>query len=530
MEIQESDQSRFAELRSRAERKVNQALEQLDRTPYANSQDIKKTMHELQVYQIELEMQNCQLRDTLEQLEASRKKYLDLFEFAPVSYLIFDKKGTICGANLTASAFLKTERSLLSNHSAYSFIPREEHNLLYWHIQKVFDTKEWQTCELKVVAADGTPLYVVLKSMLVDNENGDKPHCRTALIDITERILVEEALSLSENKYRTLVENANEGIAVLQDGKLKFVNPKLTQIMGYYANELYSRLFTEFIHPEDRAGMLNHHPRDISDKSIDENQTFRIIDSADSIKWIQMNSVQITWTGHPATLNFLCDITSRQQAEEHLQNSLEEKELLLREVHHRVKNNMQIISSLLNLQADLIEDQATRQLFKESQNRIKSMALIHEKLYKSENFTRIDFEAYLQDITRQISRSFARSGISFTIRAQKIFIPIDTAIPCGLIVNELVTNALKHAFPKPATGKIYITCKRTNPRAIVLSVADNGIGLPENLNIEQSSTLGLVLIKTLSEQLNAKLEIRRKRGDCFTLTFQEMEENRGVTF
>ncbi|MDZ7261537.1 MAG: ATP-binding protein, partial [candidate division KSB1 bacterium] len=221
------------------------------------------------------------------------------------------------------------------------------------------------------------------------------------------------------------------------------------------------------------------------------------------------------------------DITERKQAEDQIKASLKEKELLLKEIHHRVKNNLQVISSLLNLQAGYIKDTQALELFQESQNRIKSMALIHEKLYRSQNLAKIDFKEYIHNLTNYLFRSYRAfsNNIVPKIKVDNIYLGIDTAIPCGLIINELVSNAMKHAFPAGKTGKIWInfsaTTNRRHSDKLVLSVRDNGVGFPRDLDFRNTESLGLQLVNTLTKQLKGTIELDRSRGTKFKITFPE---------
>jgi two-component sensor histidine kinase len=217
------------------------------------------------------------------------------------------------------------------------------------------------------------------------------------------------------------------------------------------------------------------------------------------------------------------DITERKRADEHIKTSLREKEVLLKEIHHRVKNNLQVISSLLSLQAEYLKDEAMVKIFRESQNRVKSMALIHEKIYQSRNLAEVDFGEYLRELATQLFRSYGigTHGIFMNINADKVVLGVDRAIPCGIIVNELVSNALKYAFPEKAGGRVDISLHTNGNGEIVLTVRDNGVGLPPDIDFETSDSLGLMLVRMLSEQLQGEVKLcPGEPGTEFTLTFQ----------
>lgn len=216
------------------------------------------------------------------------------------------------------------------------------------------------------------------------------------------------------------------------------------------------------------------------------------------------------------------EIARRRQAEAQIRASLREKEVLLKEIHHRVKNNMQIISSLLNLQAERIGEPQVLDMYRESQSRIRTMALIHERLYGSEDLARVDFAEYVQSLVNYLVRSYSARADRIRTRVEvgQVFLGIDTAIPCGLIVNELVSNALKYAFPEGQEGEVYVTLQPDGAEGYMLVVGDAGVGFPEGLDYRETETLGLQLVCTLADQLEGTLELDSGRGTAFRLRFK----------
>jgi len=200
-----------------------------------------------------------------------------------------------------------------------------------------------------------------------------------------------------------------------------------------------------------------------------------------------------------------------------------EKELLLKEVHHRVKNNLQIVKSLLNVQSRYFTDAKLLRYFNESQDRIQSIALIHELLYSDKDLTKVNFSHYIKSLTSYLAQSLCmdKDHISLNIDAVDVFLTIDNAIPCGLIINELVSNAIKHAFPEKKNGKINIKLLYHNStiNKYELSVSDDGIGLPENFHLENNKSLGMRIINNLAKQLDGKVEINNTHGTEFKIIF-----------
>jgi PAS domain S-box-containing protein len=218
------------------------------------------------------------------------------------------------------------------------------------------------------------------------------------------------------------------------------------------------------------------------------------------------------------------DITNRKQAEQQLMDSLREKEVLLQEVHHRVKNNMQVISSLLRLQSMSIKAKRLKDILRDSQGKIRAMALIHEKLYQSGDLTKIRMPDYIYSLINEISEAYDSESAQVVIRQsiEDISLGVDLVIPCGLIINELITNALKYAFPEGKKGEITIALKRKDTDIIELAVRDSGIGIPEEVDLKSSETLGIHLVIMLAEdQLGGTITIERKNGTTFMLTFPE---------
>lgn len=218
----------------------------------------------------------------------------------------------------------------------------------------------------------------------------------------------------------------------------------------------------------------------------------------------------------------LRDVTQRRAADEKIRASLREKEVLLQEIHHRVKNNLQVVSSLLSLQSRGVLDEETRQQFKESQNRVHSMALIHEQLYQSPSLSQIDYPQYIRQLGAHLFRSYrvSSSRIELQTHIDDLQLSVDVAVPCGLIINELVSNSLKYGFPNGRGGVIRIELRRRPDGQSILTVADNGVGLPEEVGFWNTQTLGLRLVGTLVKQLEGKVEVDRSEGTSVQVTFQ----------
>ncbi|NJP08195.1 MAG: hypothetical protein HC866_00910 [Leptolyngbyaceae cyanobacterium RU_5_1] len=216
-------------------------------------------------------------------------------------------------------------------------------------------------------------------------------------------------------------------------------------------------------------------------------------------------------------------LLERKQTEEQIKTSLKEKEVLLKEIHHRVKNNLQIVDSLLQLQSRRTDDRHARAILIDSRNRIASIALVHEKLYRSEDLANIAFAQYVPDLTAHLFDSYNISSSAVTLNTEisDISLEIETAIPCGLIINELVSNSLKYAFPDNQEGEISVRFYTNSNDTLTLIVRDNGIGIPKEFNIEDAKSLGLTLVQSLVEQLEGILELNCSQGTEFKISFPE---------
>lgn len=220
------------------------------------------------------------------------------------------------------------------------------------------------------------------------------------------------------------------------------------------------------------------------------------------------------------------DITDKYKAEKELTNSLKEKDILLKEVHHRVKNNLQVISSILNLQSTYVKDEKTLYILRECQNRIKSMAFIHEALYQNKNFSEIPFNEYLSMLVKNLFHSYNIDNVNVKLNfdIDEVFLNLDTSIPCGLIVNELVSNSFKYAFPDKKQGFIFISLKQKN-NDVTLIIKDNGVGLPNEVDFRNTESLGLQLVVTLVEQIGGVIKLDSTSGTKFEITFKQIEKN-----
>jgi len=329
-------------------------------------------------------------------------------------------------------------------------------------------------------------------------------------------------------KFRVFLEAAPDGIVIVgSDARILIVNSQTEKMFGYQREELIGQ-FVEILLPDkykiSHVAQRNSYINKPNTRPMGAGRalTGRKKDGTEFPVEISLSPMP----SEKGTLitSIIRDITERRRAEEYLQESLREKEALLKEIHHRVKNNLQVTSSLLKLQSDFIVDPKAKELFIESQNRIQSMALVHEKLYGSKDLSRINFAEYLESLAHLLFRSFAvdPNKIHLVCTKSHLFMSIETAVPCGLIINELVSNCLKHAFPEGKEGTISVNIKKLENNNIMMSVTDNGIGLPDNFSFENTETLGIRLVQTLVKQIEGQIEFKSDHGATFTVIFPDI--------
>ena len=304
-------------------------------------------------------------------------------------------------------------------------------------------------------------------------------------------------------------------------GHLLEVNQAYCQVSGYSERELLSKSITDLEAVERREHTLTHIEK-VMTLGEDRFETRHLRKDGSSFE-VEI-SVQYKHEEGDSLIAFLRDITGRRQAEEHIRKSLAEKEILLRELHHRTKNNMGIIIALLNLQEADINDERVRTAFSDVRDRIRSMALVHQKLYEGNDLSHLNLKDYIIDLAGLLTESYLVSpaGMSVTTDMQDVFVLIDTAIPCGLILNELMTNALKYAFPGGRPGEIKVHLRRLEDGEIQLGVADSGIGLPPGFDIKKDGHMGLQTIVSLGEQqLNGKVRFDTSNGLACEILFRD---------
>jgi PAS domain S-box-containing protein len=395
-------------------RKAEEKAARMPENPETLSpEETRRILHELRVHQIELEMQNEELRSAQAELDVAKDRYFDLFDLAPVGYCTISEKGLIREANFTASSLLGVDRSALIKQPITRYILKEDQDIYFLYQKHLLDsyseiskqTRASRVCELRMAQKDGVQFWARLDGTLVQ-DTGGASEFRIMISDITDRKRAEASLREVGNALRAL---------------------------------------------------------------------------------------------------------------------LSEKEVLLKEVHHRVKNNLQVITSLISLQADDMADKRLQSGLNDVRDRVRTMALVHEMLYATDDLAQLDFAGYTASLLQYLWRSHdaAAGKVRLNVLLAPMMLPIDTVVPFGLILNELISNVFKHAFPGGGEGEVFVSLAY-DPAAgdVCLRVRDNGVGLPPELDWRQVSSLGLRLVQMLAGQIRGTVQTGSGPGTEFQINFK----------
>ncbi|MDQ1274976.1 MAG: hypothetical protein QG610_549 [Euryarchaeota archaeon] len=399
--------------------------------------------------------------------------------------------------------------------------------------------------EYRLRKKNGTYIYVedIVTSLL----NGNRMPYRILGVvqDITEQKLIRKQLERNEEKYRSFIQNF-KGIAFQLNENLipEFIHGAVEEITGYSEEDFMSGQISweDLVYPEDQSAILKKIMRIKNSKyAYNTGFEYRIKCKGGKVKWVNELYQKIPGkNGEPDKYQgAIYDISEKKETEEAL---AEIKETRIKEIHHRIKNNLQVISSLLDLQAEKFEDKKVREAFRESQNRITSMGLIHEELYQEKGAETLNFAAYIQKLGESLFKTYRLDHPHVNMKTdlnEDVFLDVDAAVPLGIVVNELVSNSLKHAFPGKKSGEIQIRLSKIiksekgfdrvehnefERSGICVAVSDNGIGIPENVDIENPDTLGLQLVSTLVDQLDGELELKKNKGTEFRIWIDTRED------
>jgi PAS domain S-box-containing protein len=406
--------------------------------------------------------------------------------------------------------------------SIISLILPEDRPAVVAEVQRAIRANRPFAVEYRLRHRDGTIRYLSEVGAPIAGSDGKPLYIDGVIFDNTERRRETRLLAESDVRLRTLVRSIPDLVWLKdKDGVYLSCNPMFERVYGAKEADIIGRTDYDFVSKE-LADSFREHDLEAAaaGKPTSNEEWLTFADNGyrgmfDTIK-TPMYDAEGALIG---VLGIARDITERKRSEEQTVKSLREKDVMLKEIHHRVKNNMQVIYSLLNLQAKNVADRSVRALFEEARNRVNSMALIHERMYRSADLAHIDFKDYLQSLVYGIADSYDRRDVTLSVDMEPLALNVNVGIPCGLIVNELVSNCLKHAFPGGRTGKIRLGIRKNSEGSNVLFVADNGIGFPADVDFRNTTTFGLQLFTVLAGQIHGTIERSNGEGTTFSVTF-----------
>ena len=495
-----------------------------------------------------------------EALHKSERQYRTLFEQSNDAILIIDLDGNLVDFNNRASQLLGYQRDELPDLKYDDFAISDERNLLKSDLETIVRGNNLPITERYFQTKYHHQFPVEVNMTLMNDEMEGASHVQVIARDISARKKAENALRESEERLRSTFASLDDIVLLIDPDyvltdfskppQTKLANIQIEDFIGksidevlpepitllvFYAiekviatNEVqqfdyqlpirdskmwFSVKFSKRYHVDGEYAGITIVVRDINARKSAE---LKLGAFSDELKaQVEKRTAQLQLTNEKLQQ----EIAAREIVEENMKRSLSEKEVLLKEIHHRVKNNLQVISSLLNLQVMTLEDEDLVATIADSQHRIRAMALIHEQLYQSSDLAYIDFAQYAQSLVSYLSSSYlsGTDNVILTTTIDDIHLDIDTAIPCGLIINELVTNALKHAFPDSRSGEVCVKMHQSETQGYTLTVNDNGIGLPADIDLHQTTSLGLRLVNLLTTQVGGTVQFHRDCGTTISI-------------
>ena len=496
----------------------------------------KKRSAELSQKNIELEQEITERIKTDEALLESEQKFSGIVGSVTDAMIMVDNQYNVVWNNDIAIEVFGPDNVGSKCYKAYHGHDKVCEPCI---VKKCFEDNKVHEFETRIVGTDGKQMSLWGKaSVAAWDEDGRPKMVVESLRDITDRENAQKEIETLKQQMEYILGATKTGIDIIDsDFNIRYIDPEWQKVYGDHAGIKCYKYFMDRSEVCSGCGIV---------KAL-ETKTLAVTEEIlvkEGNRPIQVTTIPFqNDEGEWLVAEVNVDITERKQAEETLQIAYEqaiiyaeqlkaeikertraekEKDVLLREIHHRVKNNMQVISSLLKLQSKSIEGKKSVEMLKESQDRIRAMALVHEKLYESKDLANIDFNEYIEYLVKMLFRSYAVNSekIRLKLNIEKVMLKIDKAIPCGLIVNELILNSLKHAFADGDSGEIEVSLLFINENEVELVVSDNGIGVPEGIDYNNSGSLGLKLVNILTDQIDGKLYLDRSKGTKFQIRFE----------
>lgn len=499
----------------------------------------EELLEEINIYYEELEFQNEELLRIRTDLENSKKHFEELYENAPVGYVTYNENLEIISVNKHFKKMTKFDFNSNKNVSLTRFIHPDKQNIFYFHTKQLISTLEQQNCLIKIVGKNR--IYDVKLESNIFKENNIL-YLRSAIVDLTNEKITLKELQKSELKFRILYERMEQGVLYHdENGIITSANQSVSKLLGKSVENIIGKsnedLKLKIIDNDGIIIPLNEIPYTITANTGTPVTSFTIgvyNELNENYVWLLVSSFPLTNNNKSKsfpTITTMTNITDLKEYEiklttknTQLTAANNEKFVLLGEIHDRIKNNLNLIQSILQMQKIHTENNETSDVLNECINRIYTMQLVHENLYQTGKLANINIKEYILNIANYLDTVYltGSSKIEFIFNIEKLHFTIEKVLPIGLLLNELITNSIKHAFKNKSKGKVEIELKKLSTlKDYKLTVKDNGIGLPEKYNLdEESKTLGLNLVSILLKQINAECKIIRKKGTSFEITFE----------
>jgi PAS domain S-box-containing protein len=462
-----------------------------------------------------------------EKLQRSEEKYRTLFEESFDGLFITSPDGKILDMNkkgIKMFGYANKEEILRLDLEKDVYADPSDRKQILEMVNKQGSAEY----EIVVKKKNGEKMITYSSLTAVKDENGVINSYRGIIRDITKRKKDEDAILRAKEEWEKTFDAVPDLIAILDTNyHVTRANKAMANRLGVSPEDAVGVTCYEVVHGLNEPPSFCPHSRLLEDGQDHTAEVHEDRIGGDFI--VSVSPLYDSEGKMMGSVHVARDITDRKKAEDKVKKSLREKEILLSEIHHRVKNNMQIISSLLNLQIQYVTAEETADVLRESQDRVKAMATVYEKVYLSEDLTKINFNSYIQSLVQGLFYSYLikEDQITFLVEIEDILLNIETAIPCGLIISELVSNSLKHAFNAERKGEVQVSLKSHGEKYELL-ISDNGVGLPKNLDFKNTNTLGLKLVNNLVDQIDGEITLDRSNGTEFKITFKELEYKKRI--
>lgn len=459
-------------------------------------------------------------------LEKSEQHFKSLFERNPNAVYSFNKEGKFIEANKSLEKLTGYSIQELKKLDFEPLVAPEDREKVWEKFNKAAEGKP-QTYEASGVHKNGQIFNVQVTNLPI-YVDGQIVGVFGIAHDVTMRKKAQQKLRESEERWQQLVKQNPQPVQIVQDGTIEFINQAGAEYYGAESSDdLIGKSIMDFVHVDDKEKVLNRKKLLEQNESVQPAENKIVLLNGEQ-KYIEAHSIPITFKGKHAIQTVIHDITDLKEKQELIGKSLKEKETLLKEIHHRVKNNLSMISSMLELQIMQSADESATHALRNSQLRIRSIAMIHEKLYQSESLYDISFDIHLKELVQTIQHTYAEVGekIDVSYNLDPVSLDIHQVIPCSLIVNEVVVNSFKHAFRNRSKGNLQLSLGYQNS-TVDLTITDDGNGLPEDFDINEQQSLGMTLIQALASQLEGTFTFfNNQHGEGTLFRFQFEKEDK----